>query len=56
MKTEEIQYTPEKIRKYWLLFVVFTIITILFLLFYSEFFWVPLPFAITYLVLALEVA
>lgn len=55
MGNHEIQYTEGKVRKYWVLFFVFTVITILMLMFMSQFFWVPLPFAITFLVLALKV-
>lgn len=51
----EIHYAKNKTVRHWILFVVFTIITALFLLFFSEFFWVPLPFMLTYLVLALKV-
>lgn len=54
MGNHEIEYNAG-VTKYWVLFVVFAILTILALMFLNQFFWVPLPFAITYLVLALRV-
>jgi hypothetical protein len=41
-------------RSDWLLFLVFTAITLLLLLFLDEFFWLGLPFMLTYLVKALK--
>lgn len=38
----------------WILFLVFTTIVILMLIFMNEWFWVALPFSLTYLVKALR--
>ena len=39
----------------WLIFIVSAIVTVLLLMFKDTFFWVALPFALTYLVKALKV-
>jgi hypothetical protein len=38
----------------WLLFLVFTVIFLLMLVYVDEWFWVPMPFMLTYLVKALD--
>ena len=40
-------------KKYWLLFVVFLFIFILMLIFMNQWFWVAMPFMLTFLVMAL---
>lgn len=39
---------------YWILTLVFLVLTVALLIFKSEWFWVPLPFLLTYLVKALD--
>ena len=47
--------TQEKsTRKYWLYFIVSTLVMIGFLIILPEWFWVVLPFSLTYLVLAFD--
>lgn len=41
-------------RKYWTYFIVTTIITLVLLVVIPEWFWVTLPFPLTYLVMALD--
>ncbi len=41
--------------KYWLYFLVSTVILIAMLIFMNEWFWLALPFSLTYLVKALDV-
>lgn len=41
-------------RKYWLLFALSTFLTILMLIFVNEWFWVGLPFVLTFFVQALD--
>lgn len=41
-------------RRYWLYFFVSLVVMILMLMFMNEWFWVALPFVLTYLVLALD--
>ena len=38
----------------WILFLVFLVIFVLMLMYVDEFFWVPMPFMLTYLVKALD--
>lgn len=38
----------------WIIFFVSLIVTIALLIFYPQWFWVPLPFVLTYLVKALD--
>lgn len=38
----------------WILFLVFFVIFVLMLMFADEWFWVPMPFMLTYLVKALD--
>ena len=40
-------------KKYWLLFLVSLIVFILMLIFMNQWFWVSMPFMLTFLVLAL---
>lgn len=40
-------------KKYWLYFFVFLVIFLLMLVFYNQWFWVAMPFMLTFLVLAL---
>lgn len=40
-------------RKYWMLFLVFLVIFLLMLIFMNQWFWVALPFMLTFLVMAL---
>lgn len=42
-------------KKYWALFAVSLVLTILMLMFVNSWFWVMLPFLLTYLVQALDV-
>ena len=41
--------------KYWLYFLISTVILIAMLIFMNEWFWLALPFSLTYLVKALDV-
>lgn len=41
-------------RRYWLFFLVSLVVMIALLIFANEWFWVALPFVLTYLVLALD--
>ena len=47
--------TKKDTRKYWLLFLVSLVINVLMLIFTPEWCWVPLPFVLTFLVLAMDV-
>ncbi|MEL6867314.1 MAG: hypothetical protein AAFP19_23010 [Bacteroidota bacterium] len=46
--------SPNQKRLYWLIFAVSTVLFVLLLMFWSEWFWVVLPFQLTYLVKALD--
>lgn len=46
--------TREQRRKYWLYFGVSLVAMILMLIFLDEWFWIALPFVLTYFVLALD--
>ncbi|NJC28396.1 hypothetical protein [Neolewinella antarctica] len=45
--------TPADRRKYWLYFFVFFVIFMLMLVFMNQWFWVSMPFMLTFLVMAL---
>ena len=47
--------TKKNTSKYWMLFLVFSILCIAFLVFLPEWFWLVLPFQLGYLVKALDV-
>ena len=40
-------------KKYWLYFLIFLVIFILMLIFMNQWFWVSMPFMLTFLVMAL---
>lgn len=39
--------TTQSVRKYWILFIIFTIIQLVFLIWIREYFWIVLPFVLT---------
>ena len=41
-------------RKFWLYFLVFALLTVIALMFFNQWFWVFLPFTLTFLVMALD--
>ena len=45
--------TNESRRKYWLFFLISFVIFALMLMFMNQWFWIAMPFMLTYLVLAL---
>lgn len=47
------QQTGTDRRKYWLLFLISLVIFILMLIFLNQWFWVSMPFMLTFLVMAL---
>ena len=47
--------TTSKRSKDWLLFLVFAVIFLAMIVYVDEWFWVPMPFMLTYLVKALDV-
>ncbi len=53
---EEVEYTSAGTVKNWIGFIISLTVMILLLMFWSEFFWVALPFTLTFLVFALKVA
>jgi len=57
MSENTVQKSEEKKNKglYWMVTVLFTAITVLMLIFASEWFWLGLPFMLTSLVLAADV-
>lgn len=46
-------YTPAQTRRNWMLFLVFFVIFLLMLMFMNQWFWVAMPFMLTFLVMAL---
>lgn len=50
-EVQEVKYSKTD----WLIFIVSAVVTVLLLMFKATFFWVALPFALTYLVKALKV-
>ena len=46
--------TAEERRRYWLYFLVSTVAFLAMLFFLDEWFWIAMPFMLTYLVLALD--
>ncbi len=52
-KTNVTHYEAADTRRYWLLFLVFFVIFALMLIFMNQWFWVAMPFMLTFLVLAL---
>ena len=46
--------TTTDTRKYWLYFVIALVLTIIALMFFNQWFWVFLPFTLTFLVMALD--
>lgn len=42
-------------KKYWLLFLISLVVFLFMLVFVNEWFWVAMPFMLTYLVLAMRV-
>ena len=49
----EVNTTKEERRKYWLYFLVSLVIFFLMLIFMNQWFWVSMPFMLTFLVMAL---
>lgn len=49
----EVNTTKEDRRKYWLYFLVSLVIFFLMLIFMNQWFWVSMPFMLTFLVMAL---
>ncbi|HRI00439.1 MAG TPA: hypothetical protein PK006_05230 [Saprospiraceae bacterium] len=42
----------ENNKRNWLIFIVSTLVTVLLLIYFPAWFWVPLPFVLTYLTMA----
>ncbi len=56
MSEQEVQNKQEESTgKYWLLFLITTAILIFMMIYVNEWFWVALPFSLTFLVKALRV-
>jgi hypothetical protein len=51
--TTATEQTQTSTGKYWLYFLIFFIIFILMLIFMNQWFWVAMPFMLTFLVMAL---
>lgn len=49
----EINSTAADRRKYWMYFAIFFVIFMLMLVFMNQWFWVAMPFMLTFLVMAL---
>lgn len=47
--------TTSENRRYWLLFLVSTLVMLLMLVFVNQWFWIALPFSLTFFVYSLKV-